>query len=97
MSVGYSQRLNSITRFEDLVPQSFKRLDRQAAQGGFIFHQKNGFASPMYRNNRLCGGHTEGFFDGRKINLERGPQSDLAVNRDMPAALLHDAIHRGQT
>ena len=68
---------------------------RELPDGRFVFDDQNCFRAPERARRRLDGGERLRRFVGDgQIHLERCPVPELAVNPDVPATLLDDAVHR---
>ena len=99
VSVDDLQGSGAVFGFENLVTLGFQILAGETAEIGFIFDEEDGLLPTLGAGKTerfLRGGGIFAAIDSRKIGAESSAALRLAVDEDKAAALLHDAVHRGE-
>jgi hypothetical protein len=92
------QGLLAVGRLQHLKPSLRERAPGHGANQWIVFDQQNPPAARASRH--FLGGLSSYGGDRlrhrREVELESGAEPRFAVRPDVPAALLHDAVHHGQ-
>src|SRR5579871_4402572 len=91
---------STVSSFDYLVSLFLEILTGEIAQVRLVFHQENRFCSGLdslewNRCRDVCGRFFRGG-DSWQVDLKRRPAAYFAVDPDVSAALLDDAVHRGE-
>src|SRR5947207_7188718 len=90
--------LGTALRFQDFVSASVKDFAHQRAHRVFILYQQHRLCTACGKlRSRSSRTFVCPVIDCRKINIEACAATELALDCDVSAALLHDAIDRGQS
>ena len=95
-ALGQLQRVEAVARLENGVAVLAQEPGEDGAHRRLVLRHENGFASPARdARRRRSLGLSAGTRQGQ-VDLERGALPRLAVDRHESAALLDDAVHRGE-
>src|SRR5262245_13172017 len=94
---GYNlHRLLAVRCRQHGVAASRKRRTSEFQYICAVFNKKDGFSAAGRRSGAGGGAVGGRSLAARQINLETRAVANLAINLDMPAALLDDAVNRRQ-
>ncbi len=96
VSGGQGKSGVAVGGFENVVAARLERLANELANGLFVFNEENGFSSADGGERSGSGKSFGGLIDAREINSEDGAAAELALNEDVAAALLDDAVDGGE-
>src|SRR6516165_11806684 len=90
-------RFGAITCFQNFVSNHFEASDRQPTDAFIVLNHKNRSLG-LWIGVFFCprGRFWRAAIDSRKIKIEGSSESNLAVDRDMAAAMLCEAVDHGQ-
>src|SRR4051812_22987776 len=92
-----SERFHSIAGFEDRGADRAKHLADEGTNTVLVFGEQNGLVSVRERAANFRCRMRNLVLTARQVHLEGGAVADLAVDGDMPTALLDDPVDGGQT
>src|SRR5271166_4800554 len=97
VSGGQGESGIAVGGFENVVAAGLERLANKLANGLFVFNEENSFSSADGGERSGSGKSFGGLIDAREINGEDGAAAGLALNEDVAAALLDDAVDGGKS
>src|ERR1035438_1289463 len=98
MTGGERESGVAVGGFENAIAAGLERFAHELANGLFVLDQEDGFGSASSGEGKRSG--AAGFrwaIDAGKINGEDGAAAELALNEDVAAALLDDAVDGGKS
>ena len=95
MLSGDLDRIGRQRRLEDGVPEPLEEFAREIAHLGLVLDEQHGFRPAREGGGRRGVRRFGGGVRAREIDLERRAGAGLAVDPDVPPALLDDPVHGG--
>jgi len=96
LPLAHPQRHLGILRFDHFVAECPQRGSRISPYHRLVLHHQHRLLAPHRRNGLRLSGIGRRVLHPGQIDLERRPAPHLAVDFDVAAALLHDAMDRRQ-